>query len=52
MIDNKFSNDLDDLTNCTQSISVTDISGHFPVVYINGESEKSEVETIDMKRVY
>ena len=29
-----------------------DISDHFPVVYINGESENCEVEAIQMKRIY
>ena len=52
LIDNIFSNDLDGLTNCTQCILVTDISDHFPVVYTNGESEKCEVESIQMKRIY
>ena len=52
LIDNIFSNDLDGLTNCTQCILVTDISDHFPVVYINGGSEKCEVEAIQMQRIY
>ena len=39
LIDNIFSSDLDGLTTCTQCILVTDISDHYPVVYINGESE-------------
>ena len=42
LIDNIFSNDLDGLTNGIQCILVTDISDHFPVVYINEESKKQE----------
>ena len=40
LIDNIFSNDLDGLTNSIQCILVTDISDHFPVVYINEERKK------------
>ena len=52
LIDNIFSNDLDGLTNGIQCILVTDISDHFPVVYINEESKKQEKEVIVMKRIH
>ena len=31
---------------------VTDLSGHFPIVYVDGESKKYEVEDRWMKRNY
>ena len=52
LIDNICINDLDGLTNGIQCIMVTDISDHFPVVYINEESKTQEKEVILMKRIH
>ena len=51
LIDNIFTNDLENLATSMQGILVADITDHFPVAYINTEYSNLEKEITVLKRV-
>ena len=52
IIDNIFTNNLNELSNCLHGIFVTDISDHYPIFHMNLDKSEKQTDTYVMKRKY
>ena len=52
LIDNIFTNNINDFSHSTQGILVKDISDHYPVFHINKSIPSSDIDMYIYKRIY
>ena len=52
LIDNIFTNNLENLNNSLNGVLITDISDHFPIFHINRICHVKELDVLMYKRIY